>query len=218
MRRGSFLHAISALDIEHLWTSLTTAALLAVAVTMTVMAVALLAAVTLAVCALLLAGDDDLLGKRVELGDLLLGQHGEDSLGGLGMSGATLLGNLLALVGKLHRVSALALDVLDSNKAVALGLAHHVLELAAVEAERIDQIARNGLAALAMEHLEERALTLLVALRAVLVEGTVGELARLTQLLERLSSSRHDSLFPLRGAPLSEYAASIRLCFSARPL
>ncbi len=57
---------------------------------------ALLAMLAAAMGAVLLAGEDDLLGEGVELGDLLIGKGGENVVGGLRLNGAALLGELLA--------------------------------------------------------------------------------------------------------------------------
>ena len=145
---------------------------------MMAMAVAVMsfAALLLAVNTLLLDGDDELLGDSVELGDFLVAQAAEDVLGGFLVRRNALLGDLLALVGQLDGVRALALGLFDGDVAVALSLLHDALELTTVDAELLHEIALSGAVVLKQE-LEQCALAALEALRAVLVESEAGQFA-----------------------------------------
>ena len=80
------------------------------------------AALLLAVDAFLLDRDDELFGNSIELGDFLVAQATKNILGSLLVRRDALLGNLLALIGQLDRVRALALSLFDGDVAVALGL------------------------------------------------------------------------------------------------
>ena len=134
------------------------------------------ATLLLAVDALVLHREDELLGDGVQLGDLLLRQASDDVVSRLVVRGDALLSDLATLVGELHGVGTLAFGVLDGDVAVALGLLHDILELAAVETENLHQLALSG-AVVVDERVQQRALAALVAFRAVLVKGEADELA-----------------------------------------
>ena len=170
---------------------------------MMAMAVAVMsfAALLLAVNTLLLDGDDELLGDSVELGDFLVAQATEDVLGGFLVRRNALLGDLLALVGQLNSVRALALGLFDGDLAVALSLLHDALELATVDAELLHEIAL-GSAVVLKQELEQCALAALEALRAVLVESEAGQFACLFQLSKRLHCVSHGGSFFLFFYPL----------------
>ena len=63
-------------------------------------------------------------------------QASDDVVSRLVVRGDALLSDLATLVGELHGVGTLAFGVLDGDVAVALGLLHDILELAAVETEK----------------------------------------------------------------------------------
>ena len=67
------------------------------------------ATLLLAVDALVLHREDELLGDGVQLGDLLLGQASDDVVSRLVVRGDALLSDLATLVGELHGVGTLRL-------------------------------------------------------------------------------------------------------------
>ena len=164
------------------------------------MAVVSFAALLLAIDALLLNGDDELFGDSIELGNFLVAQTTEDILGGFLVCSDTLLGNLLAFIGQLDGVRTLALGLFDGDVAIALGLLHDSLELAAVDAELLHEIAL-GSAVVLKQELEQCALAALEALRAVLVESEAGQFACLFQLSKRLHCFSHGGSFFLLFIP-----------------
>ena len=144
----------------------------------------------LAVDALVLQRENDLLGQRVKLGDLLIRQAGEDIVSRLVVRGHALLGNGASLVGQLHRVRALLVDVLDGHIAVAGGLLHDVLEVAAVQAEDAHKFTLGDPIVL-HQRVEQRALPALEAFRTVLAKRKANELAGFLQLGKGLGRFVH---------------------------
>ena len=113
------------------------------------------------------------------------------------------MSDLATLVGELHGVGTLAFGVLDGDVAVALGLLHDILELAAVETENLHQLALSG-AVVVDEGVQQRALAALVAFRAVLVKGEADELAGLLELREGLGCLVHGGSFSLISVSLGQ--------------
>ena len=164
--------------------SMTMTMMMAVAVTMS------LVALLLAVDAIFLHTNDQLVAQLFKLRTLFLGQRFQDLFRSLVLGGVMLLGDLLALFGQLNGVGFLLVALLDDDITVALSLAHDVFQSAAINAKHGNELALRG-AIVFEQRAQQRTLAALVALRAVLALSQASKLACLLHLHKGFSGIVH---------------------------
>lgn len=165
---------------------------------LTAMAASHLVPLLLPIDAPLLHSHDKLFRDRIELSPFLFGEARQDILSNAIICFLSLFNHFAPKIGKVDRISARFIHVLDDNVSVALGFLHDILQVASVHPKNLRQLALLRPVILKQSN-EQGSLTSLVAFRTVLTETQSNQLVCFLELSKRLHCLIHNRAFLLGG-------------------